>query len=216
MRILSVNVGKTVEAEWAGKEGRTAIDKQAVTQRVSVLANGLAGDERADQANLGAPDHAVYSYAREDYDWWEGELGRDLRDGRFGENLTTSGLDVNGAMIGERWRVGSALLEVSGPRTPCVVFRNWMDEPGWLKRFTLAERPGAYLRVVEPGALGAGDEVEILSRPESGVTVADWFRARHGDRDALRRILAVPGHDSQWDEMAEKAFGGGGESGAAG
>ncbi|TMS00239.1 MOSC domain-containing protein [Nonomuraea basaltis] len=207
MRILSVNMGKTVDAEWAGKTGRTAIDKRAVTHRVGVLANGLAGDERADRESHGSPDHAVYSYAREDYDWWEGELGRELRDGRFGENLTTSGLDVNGAMIGERWRVGGAVLEVTGPRTPCVVFRNWMDEPGWLKRFTDAARPGAYLKVVELGELGAGDEVEIVSRPEAGVTVADWFRARHGDKDALRRILAVPGHHSRWDEMAEKVLG---------
>ncbi|WP_188196467.1 MOSC domain-containing protein [Nonomuraea sp. SYSU D8015] len=207
MRILSVNVGKTVVAEWAGKMGRTAIDKQAVTHRVEVHANGLAGDERADKENHGAPDHAVYSYAREDYEWWEGELGEGLRNGRFGENLTTSGVDVNGAMIGERWRVGSAVLEVTGPRTPCVVFRNWMDRPGWVKRFTGAARPGAYLRVVELGELGAGDEVEIVSRPEAGVTVADWFRARHGDRDALRRILAVPGHDRRWDEMAEKVLG---------
>ncbi|MFI7707010.1 MOSC domain-containing protein [Nonomuraea sp. NPDC049480] len=206
MRILSVNVGKTVDAEWAGKMGRTAIDKQAVALRVEVRPNGLAGDERADKENHGAPDHAVYSYAREDYDWWQAELGRELRDGRFGENLTTSGLDVNGAVIGERWRVGSAVLEVTGPRTPCVVFRNWMDEPGWVKRFTHAARPGAYLRVVELSELGAGDEVEIVSRPEIGVTVADWFRARHGDRGALRRILAVPGHDSQWDDMAEKVL----------
>ncbi|TMR18562.1 MOSC domain-containing protein [Nonomuraea turkmeniaca] len=196
MRILSVNVGTTVEAEWAGKLGRTAIDKHAVTDRVEVLANGLAGDERADKKHHGSPGHAVYAYAREDYDWWEAELGRELRDGRFGENLTTAGLDVNGAVIGERWRVGSAVLEVTGPRVPCVVFRNWMDEPGWVKRFTGAARPGAYLRVAELGELGAGDEVEIVSRPGIGVTVADWFRARHGDKDVLRRILAVPGHDS--------------------
>ncbi|MFG1702419.1 MOSC domain-containing protein [Nonomuraea sp. M3C6] len=207
MRIHSVNVGRPVEAEWAGKMGRTAIDKRVVTHRVEVLANGLAGDERADKEHHGSLDHAVYSYAREDYDWWEGELGRELRDGRFGENLTTSGLDVNGALIGERWRVGSAVLEVSGPRVPCVVFRNWMDEPGWVKRFTEAGRPGAYLRVVELGELGVGDEVELVSRPEAGVTVGDWFRARHGDRDALGRILAVPGHDDEWDRMAERVLG---------
>jgi MOSC domain-containing protein YiiM len=205
MRILSVNVGTSVAAEWAGKLGRTAIDKQSVTHRVGVLANGLAGDERADQAHHGAPGQAVYSYAGEDYEWWEGELGRELRHGRFGENLTTSGIDVNAALVGERWRVGDAVLEVSGPRIPCVVFRNWMDEPGWVKRFAAAGRPGAYLGVVEPGELGAGDEVEILSRPEVGMTVADVFRARHGDREALARVLAVPGHDPKWDAMAGRA-----------
>ncbi|MGW0806757.1 MOSC domain-containing protein [Nonomuraea sp. NPDC002799] len=204
MRIVSVNVGTPVEAGWAGKDGRTAIDKRAVTHRVAVLANGLTGDGRADQEHHGSLDQAVYAYAREDYDWWERELGRDLRDGRFGENLTTSGLDVNGAVIGELWRVGSVVLEVSGPRIPCVVFRNWMDEPGWLKRFTQAGRPGAYLKVVELGELGVGDEVEIVSRPESGVTVREGFRAWHGDKDALRAILAIPGHDPQWDEIAER------------
>ncbi|MBF8192292.1 MOSC domain-containing protein [Nonomuraea sp. K274] len=204
MRIISVNVGRPVEADWAGQLGWTAIDKQAVTSRVAVHENGLAGDERADKEHHGSLEHAVYAYAREDYDWWVVELGRKLRSGRFGENLTTSGLDVNGAVIGERWRIGDAVLEVRGPRVPCVVFRNWMDEPGWVKRFTAAGRPGAYLSVVELGELGAGDEVEVVSRPEAGVTVADWFRARHGDKDALRRVLAVPGHDSRWDEMAER------------
>ncbi|MEW9547978.1 MOSC domain-containing protein [Nonomuraea sp. NPDC050783] len=199
-----MNVGKTAVAEWAGKLGRTAIHKRPVEHRVPVHPNGLAGDERADQKHHGSPDQAVYAYAREDYDWWEGRLGRELPDGRFGENLTTIGVDVGGAVIGERWRVGSALLEVTGPRVPCVVFRNWMDEPGWLKRFTEAGRPGAYLRVIEVGELGAGDGVTVVSRPGPGVTVADSFLARHGDRDALRRILAVPGHAARWDELAER------------
>ncbi|MEV0382491.1 MOSC domain-containing protein [Nonomuraea sp. NPDC050643] len=202
MRIISVNVGRSVEAEWAGSAGRTAIDKRAVASRVAVLVNGVAGDERADRKHHGALDHAVYVYAREDYDWWEAELGRSLRDGQFGENLTTSGFDVNDAVVGDRWRVGSALLEVSGPRIPCAVFRGWMGEQGWLKRFTRAARPGVYLRVVELGELGAGDAVEVVSRAGAGVTVLDWFRARHGDRDALRRILEVPGHGAEWDELA--------------
>ncbi|WP_336204776.1 MOSC domain-containing protein [Nonomuraea sp. LPB2021202275-12-8] len=178
-----------------------------MTHRVAVGANGLAGDERADEKNHGAPGHAVYSYAREDYDWWERELGRELRDGQFGENLTTSGIDVNGALIGERWRIGTALLEVSGPRVPCVVFRNWLDEPGWVKRFTETGRPGAYLKVVELGELGVGDEVEVVSRPEGSVTVAESFLAYHGDEELLRRILAVPGHDSQWDRVATRVLG---------
>ncbi|MFI6294361.1 MOSC domain-containing protein [Nonomuraea sp. NPDC050790] len=204
MRLISVNVGRAVDAEWAGKLGRTAIDKTAVTRRVGVRQNGLDGDERADRSNHGAPTHAVYSYAREDYDWWEGELGRPLRDGLFGENLTTSGVDVSGAVLGERWRVGTALLEVSGPRIPCVVFRNWMDEPGWVKRFTAAGRVGAYLSVVETGELGVGDEVEIVARPEASVTIAESVLAYHGDKDILTRILTFPGHASFWDRRAER------------
>ncbi|MFI6790394.1 MOSC domain-containing protein [Nonomuraea sp. NPDC050383] len=207
MRVISVNVGKVVDAPWAGKTGRTAIDKAPVLDRVEVRPEGVAGDGRGDLVNHGGGDHAVYAYAREDYDWWEAELRRGLRDGRFGENLTTEGLDVNGAVLGERWRVGSAVLEVSGPRVPCVVFRNWMDEPGWVRRFTEAGRPGAYLRVVETGELGAGDGVRIVHRPRDGVTVAEAFRAFHGDKELLRRVLAVPGRSAFWDDVADRVLG---------
>jgi len=207
MRVISVNIGQAFDADWAGKLKRTAIDKRPVTHRVAVQINGLAGDERADKPNHGSPGQAVYAYAREDYDWWERELGRELRDGRFGENLTTSGLDVNGALLGERWRIGSALLEVTAPRVPCVVFRNWLDEPRWAKRFTEARRPGAYLRVLELGELGVGDEVEVVHRPAASVTVAESFLAYHGDEELLRRILALPGHDERWDKVAERVLG---------
>ncbi|MGI5270025.1 MOSC domain-containing protein [Nonomuraea sp. CA-218870] len=207
MRVISVNVGHTVEAEWAGKLKRTAIDKRPVPHRVAVLADGLAGDERADKPSHGSPGQAVYAYAREDYDWWERELGRELRDGRFGENLTTSGLDVNGALLGERWRIGTALLEVTGPRVPCVVFRNWLDEPRWVRRFTEARRPGAYLKVLEPGELGAGDEVKVLHRPAVGVTVAESSLAYHGDEELLRRVLALPERDERWDRVAARVLG---------
>lgn len=207
MRVISVNVGTSVDAEWAGKMKRTAIDKRAVSGRVEVRPNGLAGDERADQAAHGRPSQAVYSYAREDYDWWAGELGRELRDGQFGENLTTTGVDLAGAKLGERWRVGSALLEVSSPRVPCVVFRNWLDEPGWVKRFTAAERPGAYLSVIETGELGVGDEVELVHRPDDSVTVVESFRAYHGDVELMRRILAFEGHAPVWDAVAKRVLG---------
>ncbi|MFI6325785.1 MOSC domain-containing protein [Nonomuraea sp. NPDC050556] len=206
MRVISVNTGTTVEADWAGKLGRTAINKLPVQGQVRVSPNGLAGDERADTPNHGSPSQAVYAYAREDYDWWQQELGRDLRDGQFGENLTTSGLDVNGAMLGEQWRIGTTVLEVSGPRVPCVVFRNWVDEPGWVKRFTEAGRPGAYLRVVEEGTLGVNDPVEIIARPET-VTITESFRAYHGDKELLRRILAFPGHAPHWDKVADRVLG---------
>ncbi|MGI5160021.1 MOSC domain-containing protein [Microbispora sp. CA-102843] len=206
MHILSVNVGLAVDAEWAGNLRRTAIDKRKAEGRVAVRENGLAGDERADIPNHGHPDQAVYAYAREDYDWWEPRMGRDLRDGQFGENLTTSGADVTGAVLGERWRVGTAVLEVTAPRVPCVVFRNWLDERGWVKRFTEAGRTGAYFRVIEQGELGAGDEIEVLDRPSDGVTIAESFQAYHGDRDLLLRILALPGHSIRWDRVAERVL----------
>ncbi|MFG3439978.1 MOSC domain-containing protein [Nonomuraea sp. NPDC047897] len=175
--------------------------------RVEVRADGLDGDERADRVRHGAPSQAVYAYAREDYDWWEAQLGYGLCDGRFGENLTTAGLDVTGAILGDRWHVGTAVLEVTGPRVPCVVFRNWMDEPGWVRRFTEAGRTGAYLRVVEPGELGAGDEVRVDRRPGDGVSVAESFRAYHGDKALLRRILELPGHADKWDTVAARFLG---------
>ncbi|TQS30097.1 MOSC domain-containing protein [Microbispora sp. KK1-11] len=207
MRILSVNVGRAVDAEWAGNLRRTAIDKRKIEGRIAVRENGLAGDERADVANHGHPDQAVYAYAREDYDWWEPRMGRDLRDGQFGENLTTSGADVTGAVLGERWRVGTAVLEVTAPRVPCVVFRNWLDERGWVKRFTDANRTGAYFRVVEQGELGVGDEIEVLHRPSGSVTIAESFRAYHGDRDLMLQILSIPGHSDKWDRIAERVLG---------
>ena len=206
MKILSVNVGRAVDAEWAGNTKRTAIDKRAVEGRVPVLANGLGGDERADMVAHGSPTQAVYAYAREDYDWWEGELGRSLVDGQFGENLTTTGVDVNGALLGEQWRVGSALLEVTAPRIPCVVFRNWLDEAGWVRRFTKAARPGAYFRVLEQGDLAAGDKIEVVWRPTTSVTITESFHAYHGDRDLMRRLLAYPGHADVWTRVAERVL----------
>ncbi|MBN6053022.1 MOSC domain-containing protein [Nonomuraea sp. RK-328] len=208
MRVISVNVGKVVDTAWAGKTGRTAIDKSPVLHRVEVRPEGLAGDGRGDLVNHAGEGHAVYAYAREDYDWWEGELRRQLRDGRFGENLTTEGLDVNGAMLGEQWRIGSVVLEISGPRVPCVVFRNWMDEPGWVRWFTEAGRPGAYLKVVQTGELGVGDGVRVLRRPRDGVTVAEAFRAFHGDKELMRRVLAVPERAAFWDDVAARVLGG--------
>src|SRR5690606_28833259 len=124
-----------------------------------------------------------------------------------GENLPTYGLDVNGALLGERWRIGSALLEVPAPRVPCVGFRLWLDEPRRAKRFTAARRPGAYLRALELAERGGGGEVEVVHRPAASVTVAESFLAYHGDEELLRRILALPRHDERWDKVAERVLG---------
>ncbi|GAA4237136.1 hypothetical protein GCM10022254_48410 [Actinomadura meridiana] len=106
--------------------------------------------------NHGGPDQAVYAYAREDLDFWEDELGRPLPNGVFGGNLTTTGIDVNGARIGERWRLASeTVLEVSCARIPCATFQGWLAEKGWIKRFTRTARPGAYLQVI---AVPAGEQ----------------------------------------------------------
>jgi MOSC domain-containing protein YiiM len=205
-QVVSVNVGHVVGAPWAESGESTAIDKSPVATRVAVRRLGVEGDEQADKRNHGGREQAVYAYAREDLDWWAAQLGTELRSGIFGENLTLAGIDVNGALLGECWRVGGVLLQVTGPRVPCVVFRNWMGRPGWVKRFTQAERTGAYLRVLAEGDVAAGDPVTIEHRPAGGVTVTESFRGYNGDRDVLRRILAIPDRSPMWDSVAARVL----------
>ncbi|GGT27037.1 sulfurase [Streptomyces chromofuscus] len=179
-------------------DGVTGIDKRPVDEPVRVAApgpkgvgaSGLAGDAVCSTRHHGGDDQAVYAMAREDLDAWERELGRPLANGSFGENLTTSGLDVSGALIGERWRVGrEVLLEITSPRIPCRTFQGHLGEPKWVKRFTERARPGAYLRVLEPGLIRAGDPVEIVHRPDHEVTVALTFLAGTTQRALLPRLL---------------------------
>lgn len=179
--------------------GRTAIDKRPVNEPTPVSENGIAGDSQANRAAHGGRDQAVYSYAREDLDMWQERLGRSLDDGVFGENLTTAGLDVSMALIGERWRIGSAVFEVTLPRTPCGVFQAWLQESGWVKRFTEEARTGAYLRVLTEGTIAAGDGITVEYRPDHGITVMAAFRSSY-DRDIglLRRIVEIPGRSDKW------------------
>jgi MOSC domain-containing protein YiiM len=189
----------------------TGIDKQPVDGPVLVTPArakglgmvGLAGDRVYDVRNHGGPDQAVYAYAREDLDGWEAELDRPLPNGVFGENLTTEGLDVNAALIGERWRVGpDVILEVSCPRIPCGTFQGWLAQAGWIKRFTQAARPGSYLRVIESGEIRAGEEVEIVHRPEHDVTIAVCFRAMTLEPDLLPRLRDVDALPADLRELA--------------
>lgn len=172
---------------------RSGIDKRPSAEPLAVRApgsrrdgfgSGVVGDSVCDRKHHGGDDQAVYAYAREDLDRWEGELGRDLSNGMFGENLTTSGVDVTACRIGERWSVGSdgLLLEVTSPRTPCQTFVKWLEIPGWIKTFTAAGLPGAYFRVIEPGTARTGDRIEVVSRPDHDVTIGMVFRALMGER----------------------------------
>jgi MOSC domain-containing protein YiiM len=197
-----VNRGAEVDFLIGGKPGRTAIDKRPVAGEVSVGYLGMDGDEHADKENHGGLDQAVYAYAREDLDWWTEQLGRELWNGIFGENITTAGIDVSAALIAETWCVGTAVLQVTAPRIPCVTFKSWLDEPHWVKRFADAGRPGAYLRVLTPGTVGAGDELTVLSHPDQAVTVAESMRAYYGDQDIMRRLLEVEGRGCKWDQIA--------------
>ncbi|MFE9027399.1 MOSC domain-containing protein [Streptomyces iakyrus] len=201
MRLLSVNLGRAEPVSYTDNpEGVTGIDKRPVDGPVRVSApgpkgvggSGLAGDAVCKLEHHGGNDQAVYAMAREDMDEWERELGRTLADGAFGENLTTRGLDVSGALIGERWRVGpEVVLEVTSGRIPCRTFQGHLGEKGWVRRFTQRGAPGAYLRVIVPGEIRAGDAVEIVHRPAHDVTVALQFRAVTTERTLLPRLLAA-------------------------
>ncbi|MEU8747163.1 MOSC domain-containing protein [Streptomyces parvulus] len=201
MKLLSVNLGRVKSVPYTDHpRGVTGIDKRPADGPVRVAApgpkgvgaSGLAGDAVCDTRHHGGDDQAVYAVAREDLDAWEHELGRPLADGSFGENLTTTGLDVSGALIGERWRVGpDLLLEVTSGRIPCRTFQGHMGEERWMKRFMEKAAPGAYFRVVEPGEIRAGDAVRIVHRPEHDVTVALQFRAVTTQRELLPRLLAA-------------------------
>ncbi|MFI2544320.1 MOSC domain-containing protein [Streptomyces rochei] len=201
MKLLSVNLGRAAAVPYTDHpEGVTGIDKRPVEGAVRVTApgskgtgaSGLAGDAVCDTRHHGGTDQAVYAVAREDLDDWERELGRPLPNGSFGKNLTTAGVDVSGALIGERWRIGPGLvLEVTSGRIPCRTFQGHLGEKRWVKRFTEKGAPGAYLRVVEPGEIRAGDPVEVVHRPGHGVTVALQFRAVTTERELLPRLLAA-------------------------
>ncbi|MDQ1603806.1 MAG: hypothetical protein QOE01_1651 [Actinomycetota bacterium] len=190
-RIHSVNVVHDLVPDVRGDLDRTAIDKRPRAGRIPVHSLGVDGDVQYDRRHHGGRDQAVYAYAREDAGWWSTELGYDVPPGRFGENLSTVGVDVTGAVIGERWRVGDdgVVLEVTSPRIPCSTFQGWMDEAHWVKRFTEHGAPGAYLRVLEPGTVGAGDDVAVPDRPEHGVTVGDVFALRLVPDARLLRML---------------------------
>jgi MOSC domain-containing protein YiiM len=143
-------------------------------------------------------DQAVYAFAREDLDWWQAELGREIRDGQFGENLTTRGIDVNESEVGERWRVGTATLEIAMVRIPCNDFKNWQrvngfDDRAWVRRFATVGRPGPYLRVVQEGTIRAGDDLTVVHQPGHGVTVSTMFRALTTEHSLLPELHKVDG-----------------------
>jgi MOSC domain-containing protein YiiM len=211
-RVVSVNLARVQPNPHQRGEVLTGIEKLPTSEPVLVrapgsrrdgLGSGLVGDTVCDRLNHGGDTQAVYAYAREDLDHWESVLGRDLPGGVFGENLTTAGVDVNGAVIGQRWRIGDELeLAVTVPRIPCGTFRDWIAESGWLRTFALAALPGTYLSVVTPGEVRAGDAVTIGDRPAHGVTVALVFRALTLEPDLLPSILAA---DCLEEETRERA-----------
>lgn len=213
-KVLSVNVAAALPNPDARTGGLTGIDKRPTSGPVAVrapgpkptgLGSGLVGDVIGNHRFHGGDDQAVYAYAREDLDAWQVSMGRELANGMFGENLTTTGVDVTGARIGERWRIGAGglLLEVSRPRIPCRTFAAWLAVRGWVKTFTAAAVPGAYLRVVQPGPVCAGDAISVVGRPDHDVTVGLVFRAMTTERELLPAILAADALPEEIRQLAD-------------
>lgn len=204
-KVLSVNITSIVhEGAWTGSEGRTGIDKRPVSTSVRFENDGVAGDVVVDRKHHGGFDKAVYAYSIEDLKWWEKEIGRPISNGAFGENLTTEGIDVNAALIGERWQIGSVVLEVSEPRIPCRVFAGFWDRPTLIKDFTNAGRSGAYLRIIQEGEIKAGDEILVLERPEHEVSIRDIFEAKAGERGKIAQLKAVEQLSKSYKEWLAK------------
>src|SRR4051794_32595290 len=192
-RILSVNVGRPKPlAERRGRVMMSAIVKAPVSGPVRVEGVNLVGDDQADRSVHGGPDKAGYVYAREDADWWSDVLGIEIPDAMFGENLTVEGIDVSGAIIGERWRLGTVELEVCQPRLPCSKLGLRFGDQRMVRAFAQASRPGAYMRIVTEGELAAGDEITVLARPEHGVTLSLVSDAILKDPSLAARVLVAP------------------------
>lgn len=206
--LLSLNVGS--DEPNLAKSNRTGITKRPVDRaevrspgpKSDRAGSGLVGDFIGDTKNHGGDDQAVYAYAREDLDRWSQRLGMELANGAFfGENLTILGIDPNEALLGERWRIGEVELKVTCPRIPCRTFAARMGVDGWLKTFTADARPGAYLSVVTGGTLVQGEPIEVVHRPDHGVTISKCFRAETTERNLLPELADVG--DDLIDELRE-------------
>jgi MOSC domain-containing protein YiiM len=201
-RVLAVSVGRPREFDYHGRAAKSAIWKSPVVGRVSVRGVNLDGDDQADRQAHGGPDKAAYAYAVEDARWWEMREGRPFAFAEFGENLTTEGVELNDALIGERWAIGSAVFELSEPRVPCWRLGVRMSDPAFIRRFTEALRPGAYMRIVKEGDVGAGDAIQVVSKPDHHLTIRDVFRIYTRDRDELGRLIEVPQMSEAWKSWA--------------
>jgi MOSC domain-containing protein YiiM len=190
--------------DWAGSVGKTGIDKRPKLGRVALENDCVEGDFVLDTKNHGGKDQAVYAYAREDANWWEKEIDLEIANGRFGENLTTSGVDVTNAIIGEIWHIGTTKLQVTMPRIPCKVFQGFWQRPNLIKEFTNAKRPGAYLKILEEGYVSAGDEIRVTDIPSHGITIKDLYEAKSGERSKIIDINQIPGLATKFKDWSEK------------
>jgi MOSC domain-containing protein YiiM len=190
--LVSVNVGRPHPYAWRGRTISSGIWKHPVSGPVAVRGTNLVGDEQADLRAHGGPDKAIYAYSTEDYAWWSTQLGRALEPASFGENLTTAGLDLTSSLIGDRWQVGTALLEVAQPRTPCYKLGIRMDDDTFPDRFLEEGRTGAYLRIIHEGELAAGDPIVVIPSRAERLSLGDVARICHAERDRAAELLEIP------------------------
>lgn len=210
MRVASVNVGLPREVSWNGRTVVTGIFKSPVASSVLVRRLNLDGDGQADLSVHGGAEKAVYSYPSEHYAFWTDQLGRELTPGNFGENLTTEGLLEGAVHIGDEFRVGTARLVITQPRLPCFKLGIRFDDPGVVKAFVHAGKPGIYFAVLEEGTVGPGDPIERVVEDASRITVTEMFRLvldRDADPAALRRLLGVPALAESWRKWLQERLG---------
>jgi MOSC domain-containing protein YiiM len=201
-RVVSVNVGAPRDVEWQGRIVTSAIWKTPTEERVRVAGVNLAGDDQADRRVHGGVDKAVYAYAMEDYAWWAQTV--DVEPGSFGENLTTEGIDLRACAVGDRWHVGTVALEVAQPREPCFKLGMRMGDEHFPDKFEQAARPGAYLRIVTAGELGAGDAIVVTETAAPRVCLGDMVRGLPAE---TWRVIAVDDRFPEgWRRRAERAL----------
>ena len=202
--VVSVNVGRPRQVRWHDRTVTTAIWKEPASGRVHAGGVNLDGDDQADRRVHGGPTKAIYAYADEDYRWWAGKLGAPLAPGTFGENLTVAGVDPTAAVIGERWRIGTATLRVTEPRIPCFKLGLRMGDAAFVDRFAAAARPGAYLAIEHPGEIGAGDTIKLLHRPHHGVTIGGVERVYHGHAELAPLLAELEDLSDGWRTWARR------------
>jgi len=200
-RVVSVNVGRPTQVPYEGRLITTGIFKVPVDGPLHLGRTNLDGDGQADLKVHGGPDRAAYVYSLDSYDWWARELGHPMHPGDFGENLTLTGFTDADVRIGDRIRIGEALVEPTSPREPCYKLGMRMADKRFVERFSRADRVGFYVRVIEEGAVAAGDPAVLEAAADGQPTIAELHRVyayARDDVDALRLIVAAPALSGGW------------------
>jgi|SRR5918994_1100538 MOSC domain-containing protein YiiM len=205
-RVVSVNVGQPRQVRWHGRTVTTAIWKHPVDGCQRIAGVNVDGDDQADRRVHGGPTKAVYVYASSDYQWWQDQLDHPLGPGTFGENLTVTGIDPATAVIGERWKIGTATLRVTEPRIPCFKLGIRMDDAAFVDRFAQAGRPGAYLAIDTEGDLGAGDAIHLFHRPGHGLTIGTVERAYNAQPELIPLLVENDDLPEPWRHWASRAM----------